>query len=138
MQPTFHEDIHEGIGFAGYLGRFYEINRGKRVPEAPTSSDGIRTVALAYINQGRWVAQCAACPNAVLVSKGYPYMICSNVSCGLDAWQAVVMPLKDFEVLGELVMRRPNVENQNWELGDLYEGDPVDYIKLENRLHGIE
>lgn len=137
MQPEFYEDLH-AEPFDIFMVRGFEVVTGIESPLVPRPSEPVQSLAAeAYINHGRWVVDCPACPNAVLVSKVTPYFLCSNKACVLKEWIAVVMPAEDFEALGAEVMKRPNTENQSWNTSERLDGDPVEFIKLENRLHGV-
>ncbi len=137
-QPTFHEDVHSGP-FVEFIQGHYVKKRGKSSPPLPEPVEGgeTRYAPLAYISEGRWVVGCSLCPNANQVSRVFPFMLCDEPKCEADEWQAVVMPVKDYAVLGELVMRRENPLNQNWNVDEAFEGSPIEYIRRENELHGV-
>lgn len=75
----------------------------------------------AYVNHGRWVANCA-CGGAELVAEGFPFE-CG--SCGGTA--TVVWPDDQTEIVRLLdKRRRPN--NQNWN-----PAEPVGLLAAENK-----
>lgn len=82
---------------------------------------------MAYINHGRWVADCPACNGAELVEQGHR-MLCG--SCG--AVHDVDWP-SDIDEAETLLEQRP-VGHQHW---DRHKGETVDTLAAENIDHGI-
>lgn len=66
---------------------------------------------LAYVSQGRWVADCRDCEGAEMVIESKP-MICG--SCG--AVRQVAWPDEGSEL--EAVLERRHPRNQNWRPGE--------------------
>lgn len=102
--------------------------------------------SFAYVNHGRWVADCAVCPSALLVkplagevwtdgpkagqrwSKADPF-VCLDVLCG--ATSEIVWP-DDLAPVEALLRERPNPANRNWHPWET----PADLL-AENVEHGV-
>ncbi len=81
----------------------------------------------AYINWGRWVADCEACANATELEKGQDRWVCGR--CGTE--QTVTWPV-DVYGIHEVLLARVAPENRNWRYPETV-GDLQD----ENTEHGI-
>lgn len=79
----------------------------------------------AYVNHGRWVANCHCLGGAELVTEGEEFL-CGN--CG--SVRPVVWPA-DIEQIEAALARRPTV-NQNWQ-----PGETVQLLAAENLVRGI-
>lgn len=80
----------------------------------------------AYVNHGRWVADCPACNSAAVVTVESPYFRCG---CGLRA--GVQFP-PEREAIEDVLGRRPMAENRNWS-----QGESVADLRIENALHRV-
>lgn len=80
----------------------------------------------AYVSQGRWVADCASCEGAEMVTEGRA-MICG--SCG--AVRGVSWPSSG-PAIETILARRPNPKNQNWR------GETIRVLEEENEQHGLD
>lgn len=104
---------------------------GKSLPPASFVAQG--KPVQAYVNHGRWVAQCPYCPSAHCVSKFDAVFWC--VECAMrvngGAPCAVVFPAMWADVEAEL-MKRPMAANRNW-----YPGETPEGLQSENKAHGI-
>ena len=86
----------------------------------------------AYVNWGRWVADCPHCRSgAMVVSRIDPVFWC--VKCGMRGheWRSVVFPANADDIEALLVMR-PEMANRNWR-----PGETVDGLRGENRTHDV-
>lgn len=88
---------------------------------------------LAYVNHGRWVADCPFCSGAMLVSPRDPLFWC--VYCRMEAnndWpMACVFPLNRADIEQTLLMR-PALRNRNW-----FPEETVDRLVRENLDHQV-
>lgn len=72
----------------------------------------------AYVNHGRWIAECPDCCNAQLACKTDPRFLCNecgNVAVG-KLWRTVLFP-PNTTGIEALLQNRP-VANQNWVPGE--------------------
>lgn len=109
----------------------YDFNETYRPEDVP--------MVIAYINHGRWVADCPGwCGNALVVSQADPYFICSE--CGSvengGRWYLVVFPDEKNEI-EEALLRRPERDgfrawSRNW-----HPGESVERLKFENADMGV-
>ena len=93
----------------------------------------------AYINHGRWLADCPQCNGAELVKVGQPFVCRGLVGsggfhgetnvCGFSA--DVEFPKDKFIIEGILIPRR--TENRNWR-----SGETVEFLRDENTKHGLK
>jgi len=86
----------------------------------------------AYINWGRWVADCPDCNGAEIVSKAEKKLwclSCNNVYNDGKCY-SVTFP-KNTEAIEKIILARPNLENRNWEVGET-----VTELKKQNKVHG--
>lgn len=87
---------------------------------------------LAYVNHGRWVADCPECAGGILASPDADPL--SPVLCR-DCGAEVEIEYPDARAIAEaehvLAQRRP--ENRNW----LPDRESVDDLKAENALRGV-
>lgn len=95
----------------------------------------------AYVNYGRWVADCPFCPGAEQVYGElqhkdripYPYgIVDSTLHCGYTGKTApVVFPAHAPQIIS-ILRRRPRARNRNW-----YPHESVQDLIDENRAHGV-
>ena len=85
------------------------------------------TIAVAYVNHGRWVADCPECNGAEIIAQGQT-MLCG--SCGAE--HQVDFPDKPTRegIVAALTVRKPS--NQNW-----YPHEQVTELVAQNIDHGI-
>lgn len=96
---------------------------------SPSDPNAAAPKAIAYVNHGRWVADCPAqyCRNAMVISPGAPYLCaeCFNVDAGYR-YRLVEWPANRGEI-EELLAERPVPEVANW-----YPGEDADHLREEN------
>ncbi len=87
---------------------------------------------IAYVNQGRWVADCpTGCGGAMLLEPGEPFMCGECFNEDIEGrWRRVVFPRQRRAIERLLELRRPH--NANWRPGETAEG-----LAQENRDHGL-
>ena len=81
----------------------------------------------AYLNHGRWIADCGKCNGAEIVTPSAPF---TCTLCGSEA--RPVFP-EDFDEINRLAALRENPLNRNWT-----RGESITDLRLENAAHGIE
>jgi len=100
------EWVHEFLGIASHAQLAVDTN-----PDPETAIQ-------AYVNEGRWIAECPDCKNAQLACKTDPRFLCDN--CGNVAvgklWRTVVWPA-NVTGIESMLENRPLV-NQNWVPGE--------------------
>lgn len=109
-------------------------DKGNRIPDPAGDPQAGDEVVVAYVNHGRWVAQCE-CMSAQLVTAAdqrFYCVECFNVAFD-GRWRAVTFPapheLEEIEAVLEL---RPQRRRQNWE-----PGETVELLAAENLEHGL-
>lgn len=100
----------------------------------PGDVDADATPATAYVNQGRWVADCpqAGCGGALALvrsARGFLCGNCLNVACG-SRYRPLVWPA-DRDEIEDVLAVRLLPEDANWS------GESVEAIKDENEAHGV-
>ena len=100
------------------------------------SPESVSGVVLAYINCGRWLANCPVmgCGGAAAISKADTIFLCvecGNVSNG-DQWYRVVLPLYA-DAIEKVLLKRPKAENRNW-----FPTEKLIDLQEENLLHGVK
>lgn len=95
--------------------------------------DKKEVVAIAYVNHGRWVADCpSGCGGAMLLDPEIPFMCgeCFNVE--LDGrWRQIEWPKERAAIEAVLERRRLGI-NRNWN-----PGESVADLQAENQEHGV-
>lgn len=100
------------------------------------------TLAIAYVNYDRWVADCPFCPSAEQIwpqglrrMEGVPYpfgIVGGTLHCGHTGQTCpVVFPEKAPEIL-EVLRHRPYKRNRNW-----FPHETVADLRRENVEHGV-
>jgi hypothetical protein len=84
---------------------------------------------VAYVNHGRWVADCPICNGAELVTPGDPY-ICQNCLNGARQYRPVSFP-PDIEEIEAALVARPLPLNRNWTT------ETAAMLRAENVSHGV-
>lgn len=101
----------------------------------PATVDAIAPPATAYINQGRWLADCptAGCGGSMMLLPGTPYLCatCLNVEIG-HRWRRIAWPKSRTEIERVLSLRLLP-EQANW-----WPSESVDALRAENAAHGLE
>jgi len=125
----------------GYKNRSDLLNVGKtlaknkHIPWTPEKSNEIdsKHKVHAYINYGRWVANCCFCRGAELVFKDDPYFVCLscfNSTIGYKKIE-VIFP-KDIEKIEAALNKRIEAKNQNW-----LPHETIADLEKENIAHGV-
>lgn len=85
--------------------------------EVDTNPDP-QTAISAYVNHGRWIAECPDCKGAQLACRNDRRFLCNecgNVAVG-NLWRTVIWP-DNVAGIESMLESRPRV-NQNWEPGE--------------------
>ena len=91
--------------------------------------DGGATVA--YVNHGRWVADCPECNAGIAVWPDHPLTACGE--CG--AVLTLEVPDADTRAAAEIVLSKRSVESvRNWRP----DGETVEDLQAENALRGVD
>lgn len=90
------------------------------------TTTGLRS--LAYVNHGRWVADCAVCPSALELTPGQVTFVCLDRLCGETS--AVVWPA-EVALIESLLAERP-ARNRNW-----HPWETAEQLLAENIEHGV-
>ena len=88
---------------------------------------------LAFVNWGRWVADCAVCPSAMALQPGQTRFVCGDQLCGAEAeidWPASEQ--LDVATVDQLLGARPNPRNRNW-----HPWETAADLLVENIEHGV-
>jgi hypothetical protein len=110
----------------------YLRDKGNQIPDPSGDPQGGDDPVLAYVNHGRWVAQCE-CMNAQLVTEADPrfYCVeCFNVAFA-GRWRTVTFPA-EVPAIEVVLQERPERRRQNWE-----PGETVELLEAENIEHGL-
>jgi hypothetical protein len=112
----------------------YLRGKGNLIPDPAGDPQPGDAPVVAYVNHGRWVAQCE-CMSAQLVSPADPRFFC--VECfnvAVDGrWRAVTFPAgSEVEEIEAVLELRPERKRQNWE-----PGETVERLVAENLEHGL-
>jgi len=109
--------------------------RGFNAP--PITNISTEKPAYAYVNNGRWVAQCMGCKGGAeyVWLNGPHQMFCAN--CGNKdingQWRLVIVPEGDtLTVITKLLLKRPDPATQNW----MPQEDVYNLLK-ENLEYGV-
>jgi hypothetical protein len=89
--------------------------------------------AMARVDLGRWLVDCGACANAVVIDDEDLVFICPRCGSG-GRWREVVMPSERVEIEEILLMRpgfRDATLNRFW-----FPGETTDQLADENFAHG--
>ena len=102
----YYEDL---IGFIPGFRHPYLVqvaHWAKDVGPVPGTA-AVQGEVLAYVNHGRWVAQCPDCRSALVCSREHPLFFCTN--CGNASngrkWKAVIYPANRDEIESVLLDR---------------------------------
>ena len=124
-----------GVDYYGWIRRMASGN-GMRPPAANgvTAGGDIQ----AYIDCGRWLAECPDCHSAQVISdktRDFWCLHCGNASIDFK-WRHIRMP-RNRKVLEDVLVLRPAARSdraltRNWKTGET-----VDDLKAENVAHGL-
>jgi hypothetical protein len=84
-------------------------------------------VVPAYVNHGRWLADCPHCRGGMVVHPQWPDARC--LDCGAVYAAIAWPPPDDFARIEDLLVVRPMVK-QNW-----YPAEPIEFLEHENAAH---
>lgn len=126
---------YRGMGeyLAWLAGRAAHRAYDRSVMQAPDNIDEEDVPAVAFLQEGDWIAECpSGCGAAMWIEPGQPFMcaICWNVQIG-GRWRMVVWP-KDREAIESEILKRPIHVTGNW-----LPGETVEDLQRENTEHGI-
>jgi hypothetical protein len=106
----------------------------KHAPDVKVPTKAAKSpVLVAYVNHGRWVADCPSCRSAQVVTPNDPRFlcVCGNADTG-GKWLPISFPLPaDMNEIDSLLGKRPDT-NRNWT-----PDEPVGNLELENRVRGL-
>jgi hypothetical protein len=128
--------MHEDMFMLDY-GKFVRGLASKKSMHMPAQDGVMNGEVVAYINHGRWIAECPDCNGAQVASEELRFwcVSCGNASV-LFAWKEVVMPKSKKSIEGVLLDRptaRPDkAVTRNWK-----PGESVKDLKKENAAHGV-
>lgn len=125
---------------AWLMGRKSTIRRAQDIGVSITSVgrpddiDGAAPPAFAYVNHGRWVADCPtnSCGGALVLlaaAQGFLCVNCLNIEVA-NRYRPVIWP-EDSDVIAAALEARLLPEQANWH------GEPVESLIAENIAHGI-
>lgn len=110
--------------------RIRQVGISSRRIGRPESPDLNAPQAVAYVNHGRWVADCPSphCKNAMVLLPGAPFLcaVCLNADIGYQ-YRLIAWPEGRGAI--EMLLAERNIpETQNW-----YPGEPIEQLATENR-----
>ncbi|MGE0464598.1 MAG: hypothetical protein AB7Q16_24790 [Vicinamibacterales bacterium] len=82
-----------------------------------------------FVSGGKWLIECA-CGNCPAVAPEWEGLACCY-ECGA-VYTGLVLPPEADEI-ERLLVARPRLGNRNW-----VPGEPLELLRLENRMHGVE
>lgn len=127
-----HRNMAEYVAVLEQIAARNRKNVGRAL--ARVRVDTAASPAVAYVNDGRWVADCPSpyCNAAMIVEPGQAYMCaeCFNKDIG-GAWRRVVWP-EDAEEIDAELARRPDRRNQNW-----CPGETLQMLRAEAAARGV-
>ena len=86
----------------------------------------------AYINHGRWVADCPDCSGAELVNKTERKFWCESCHNTFNNGKCrrVIFP-RNWNAIEKVILARPNLKNRNWKLSET-----IKDLKRQNKENG--
>ncbi len=129
-----HEDI-----FRLPYGEFVRYSASRKSMQAPAQDGVTDGEIVAYVNHGRWVAECPDCAGAQLVSeleRRFWCLNCGNAAVNF-AWRHVRMPQKRTAIEAELVIR-PAARSERAITRNWLPGETVEDLQRENVEHGVD
>ena len=123
-----HEDW-QVVGARDFMAHYYRTASGKELPD----TKGATGTVLAYINQGRWIAECPDCHDARVASSVFPFFICLGCDFNDGQFANVVFPAQKVAIEAELEKRTAQhafkaAPTRNWR-----PGETVKTLQDENR-----
>lgn len=107
--------------------------------QAPAQDGVTDGEIVAYVNHGRWIAECPDCAGAQLVSeleRRFWCLNCGNAAVNF-AWRHVRMPQKRTAIEAELVIR-PAAKGDRAITRNWLPGETVKDLQRENVEHGVD
>jgi hypothetical protein len=129
-----HEDI-----FRLPYGEFVRYSASRKSMQAPAQDGVTDGEIVAYVNHGRWIAECPDCAGAQLVSeleRRFWCLNCGNAAVNF-AWRHVRMPQKRTAIEAELVIR-PAAKGDRAITRNWLPGETVKDLQRENVEHGVD
>lgn len=129
-----HEDI-----FRLPYGEFVRYSASRKFMQAPAQDGVTDGEIVAYVNHGRWIAECPDCAGAQLVSeleRRFWCLNCGNAAVNF-AWRHVRMPQKRTAIEAELVIR-PAARSERAITRNWLPGETVEDLQRENVEHGVD
>ena len=83
---------------------------------------------VAYVNHGRWLANCLHCGGAMLTHREWHLACCGE--CG-SVYAQVLFP-DEASSIEAVLLRRPTSASQNWT-----PGETIEMLTDENSQHGV-
>lgn len=129
-----HEDL-----FRLPYGEFVRYSASRKSMQAPAQDGVTDGEVVAYVNHGRWIAECPDCAGAQIVSEKERRFWCLN--CGNAtvnfAWRHVRMPQKRTAIETKLVLR-PAARSDRAVTRNWLPGETVEDLQRENAEHGVD
>jgi hypothetical protein len=111
-------------------GMFLALRMGNDLPPVIPPPKG---EILAYVNHGRWIAECPYCSAAQVASKSEPVYWCAEcVMVWNDGAPVNVKFPDDAEAIEAALVKRPAQKNRNWN-----PHETVADLRRQNFQHGI-
>ena len=125
-----HEDWQQ-VDARNFMSHYYFAAKGKPLPDTKLAKGEV----LAYVNWGRWIAECPDCHDARIASQTFPYFICLNCDFNDGEFANVVFPAEKAEIETELLKRTAvhpykMAPTRNWN-----QGETVQKLQDENVEH---
>lgn len=124
-------------GYRRAVERFSDVTARNADIASPTIDwNKVKGSIFAYVNHGRWVAECPHCYSALIVTPDEPFFCaeCFNAGSG-GALFEVVFPDEKPEIEA-LLLLRPLIKGlpitRNWLLGET-----LDMLRAENIVNGV-
>ena len=136
---VWHEDVVNTQHGDSVTFLIFTRDMAQRFGTGPLPAlDRVRSTVAAFINHGRWLAQCPSCPSSAYVSLDVPLFWC--VECGQvdnpGYWYEVVLPAAR-AAIESVLLKRPLVRNvashRNW-----VPEETLQMLRNENLRQGIE
>ena len=130
-----HHEHQQRVGLPQFIQEFWGRYKFGRLPPV----NNIQGSVAAYINDGRWVAECpAGCGGALVVSDQQAIFICAD--CGSpengNNWYAVVFPAAKVQI-EQVLLQRPTRAPDRAHFRHWLPGETVADLKRQNRERGL-
>ena len=130
-----HEDWQDARVYDFLLRYWRQQGRVGQLPDGLAAAPAVP----AYVNQGRWIAECPwGCGSALVASRNDARFMCTacwNADAG-GLWLPVVYPAQKAAVEREL-LKRPARDGFAAPVRNWYPGETVDDLRRENALRGV-